>query len=1163
MAQNRNRRNRNDKKENGRDILGILLVIISAFLLVCIVIPVLFGVISRAIFNVMLGVFGILSYPLLIAVLMAGVCLMLRRYASPSVKTVVCSVFIGLGAVVILQLATTHKFLSYNFSDYIATVYDVKYSMGGVVFGTLAFGLKKAITEIGCYIVFSLVILVALAILIDLVGIIRKLHGRERKKRVDPPVREESDGFDSDAQAKGVVRAGTSGSLYVHTITPRVISAETGRSSELSNSTRRNVTDYSSSPVVERDEPEIERNRFALYGDADTVNRQETEEFIKQTNPKKAKKRDADEVAESASEEPQSVQATVVPPVPPQEEPAVAEPFERVSADAKISAAMRPKHVGRTDNRFWEVVFPVDKHTEFNDNDSIETAVADRRAPEPPVREQQSRAPRAPEFSSRVDPQRSVSPEFVYPDDSRYASPIMDAEFEVPPPAASFAEPKRGVDLGRDDDILRSLGDARRAADKRDDIIRAQEMQQYAEESEASSRQDDVGGEILDATVEENRMGSNGGMFGEEIEMSPPHDAAFLIGDGEITQIGADSANPAFKRDIVQEPIRNAENEAEFVEPTKPLEQPDAFDDVGIINGTSGSLVISDEPAQDLSESRDNTSDLIDGEDRSGMYTPVEEPVVAPKPARQKKQPTVLPNQLTIEDAYQSQAESVVIQDVRKRKRYIDYSVPPIDLLRVAARNDEDMAELQSNAEKLEGVLGRFLKTDVKVINIVPGPTVTQYEIEVPSGVSVKQIAPVSEDIQYELATAGAIRIEAPIQGKRAVGVEIPNKNRSIVSLREIIESNKFRNAESAMTFSVGKNISGDPVLCDLEKIPHLLIAGQTGSGKSACLNGLIVSLLYKASPADMRFILVDPKRVEFSSYRGIPHLLFDNIISEPEDALSALKWACDEMERRYIVMAKYKCNKIAAYNALPEVASPNGKLDKMAHIIFIIDELADLMGSSVKREIEDRIKQLTAKARAAGIHLIVATQRPSTDVITGTIKTNLSSRIAFRVTSQIDSRVILDSIGAEALAGNGDMLFFPATAQSAMRVQGSFVSDTEVTSVVTYVKEHNETDFDDEAASKIFKSASDGEGNASGGPEIKTDELLPDVLALVIKSKQASASGIQRRFSIGYARAARIIDNMEEMGYIGPSTGSSKPREVRITPEQYRELFGREYDEN
>lgn len=1162
MAQNRNRRNRNDKKENGRDILGILLVIISAFLLVCIVVPVLFGVISRAIFNVMLGVFGILSYPLLIAILMAGICLMLRRYASPSVKTVVCSVFIGLGAVVILQLATTHKFLAYNFSDYIATVYDVKYSMGGVVFGTLAFGLKKAITEIGCYIVFSLVILVALAVMIDLIGIIRKLHGRERKKHTEEPdAQADVDGLTADTQAKGVVRAGTSGSLYVHTITPRVISAETGRSSDLSGATRRNVTDYSSSPVVERDEPEIERRRYALYGDAESVKRQETEEFIKQTNPKKSKKHEIEENAEAETAEPQSVRATVVPPATQNEEPAVAEPFERVSADAKISAAMRPKHIGRTDNRFWEVVFPVDKHTEFNDNDSIETAVTDRRVPPvPPVSAQQNRAP---EFSSRVDPQRSVNPQYVYPDDSHYASPIMDAEFDVPPAVTGFAEPKNNVDLGRDDDILRSFGAARQSAQKSDEIIRAQEMQPYAAES-GEVMQQDVAGDILDATVEENRIGTSGGMLGETVEMSPPHDAAFMIGDGEeITQIGTDSANPAFKRDIVQEPIRNAENEAEFAEPTIPAPRVDTFTDSDIINGASGSLVISEEPAQDLSESRDNTSDFIDGEDRSGMYTPVEEPIAAPKPVRQKKQPAVLPNQLTIEDAYQSQAESVVIQDVRKRKRYIDYSVPPIDLLRVAARNDEDMAELQSNAEKLEGVLGRFLKTDVKVINIVPGPTVTQYEIEVPSGVSVKQIAPVSEDIQYELATAGAIRIEAPIQGKRAVGVEIPNKNRSIVSLREIIESTKFRNAESAMTFSVGKNISGDPVLCDLEKIPHLLIAGQTGSGKSACLNGLIVSLLYKASPADMRFILVDPKRVEFSSYRGIPHLLFDNIISEPEDALSALKWACDEMERRYIVMAKYKCNKIAAYNALPEVASPNGKLDKMAHIIFIIDELADLMGSSVKREIEDRIKQLTAKARAAGIHLIVATQRPSTDVITGTIKTNLSSRIAFRVTSQIDSRVILDSIGAEALAGNGDMLFFPATAQSAMRVQGSFVSDTEVSSVVTYVKEHNETDFDDEAAGKIFKSASDGEGGSSGGPEIKTDELLPDVLALVIKSKQASASGIQRRFSIGYARAARIIDNMEEMGYIGPSTGSSKPREVRITAEQYRELFGREYDEN
>lgn len=481
--------------------------------------------------------------------------------------------------------------------------------------------------------------------------------------------------------------------------------------------------------------------------------------------------------------------------------------------------------------------------------------------------------------------------------------------------------------------------------------------------------------------------------------------------------------------------------------------------------------------------------------------------------------------------------------------------------MRIYEKNELSQDELSKNAQRLEVVVGGIVKAEVKVIGIVVGPTVTRYELDVPMGVDIRAIEARRANIEYELAASSAIRIEAPIPGKRAVGIEVPNPEQGTVGLREIVDSKEFAKAKSPLTVAIGKGISGDLVMCNLEKVPHLLIAGQTGSGKSACLNGLLVSLLYKSSPEDLRFILIDPKRVEFSKYNSMPHLLFDRIVLEPSEALNALKWAANEMERRYTVLQKYACSQLSEFNKLPDVQ--NGNIDKLPHIIVVVDELADLMQSQFKNDIESRIMVIAAKARAAGIHLIVATQRPSADVITGTIKTNLTSRIAFKVMSLIDSRIILDQSGAEALVGKGDMLFSPVDFSSPARVQGSFIDGDEVAAVVNYVKDNYETDFDESAAKFVF-GGSGGKGGDIGGGDGNgnMDPLIPRALSLAISTKQASISVVQRRFSIGYARAARIIDYMEEKGYIGPSTGNSKPREVLITQEQYSELFGDEGDE-
>ena len=585
--------------------------------------------------------------------------------------------------------------------------------------------------------------------------------------------------------------------------------------------------------------------------------------------------------------------------------------------------------------------------------------------------------------------------------------------------------------------------------------------------------------------------------------------------------------------------------------------------DSGIDNDIlDGSLIISDEPAVDLSERSFDNGDVFTGQDLSGMYVAADEPIkpVEPvKPAKTKKSSAPLENQLTIDNLLREKAEeSVVTQETKKYKQY-NYKSPPYDLLKIYEKVDSSQDELNTNAQTLEDVVSRFLKTQVHVINIVPASQVTRYEIEVPSGTSVKAIESRCADIAYELAAVSGVRVEAPIPGKRAVGIEVPNKSKAIVGLREVVDSPIFTKHKSPMVFSVGKDIGGELVVCDLEKVPHLLIAGQTGSGKSAGLNSLIVSLLYKSSPDDLRFILIDPKRVEFSKFRGMPHLLFEKTITEPGEALNALKWADKEMNRRYTVLQKYACSKLAEYNSMPDVRS--GKLSKLPHIVIIIDELANLMQSSVSGEIENKISSIAALARAAGIHLIVATQRPSADVITGTIKANLTSRIAFKVPDATNSRIIIDVVGAESLAGDGDMLFYPQDAYAPKRVQGSFVSGEEVLAVVSHLKEHYECDFDEEAEKFVSGGEGGGGGGMDGGGEM--DPLSSRIMAHAIKAKQISTSVIQRRFSIGYARAARIIDNMEALGYIGPITGNNKPRDVLMTVEQYKEAFGHELDDN
>ena len=477
------------------------------------------------------------------------------------------------------------------------------------------------------------------------------------------------------------------------------------------------------------------------------------------------------------------------------------------------------------------------------------------------------------------------------------------------------------------------------------------------------------------------------------------------------------------------------------------------------------------------------------------------------------------------------------------------YEFPPVQLLSEGEKKSVKGGKkaVTDTAAKLQKTLYSF-GVSAKVENVSVGPAITRYELKPAEGVRVSKIANLADDIALNLA-AETIRIEAPIPGKQAVGIEIPNKENEIVHLRDIIDCSKFIEHKSKLAFALGKDVAGEEVVTDIAKMPHVLIAGATGSGKSVCINTLIASIIYKAKPSEVKLVMVDPKVVELSVYNGIPHLLIP-VVTDPKKAAGALAWAVQEMENRYSLFASKNVRDIKGYN---EELDKEGSTEKLPQIVIIIDELADLMMVSSK-EVEDSICRLAQKARAAGMHLVIATQRPSVDVITGIIKANIPSRISFAVSSQVDSRTILDMAGAEKLLGKGDMLFYPAGAAKPTRVQGAFISDKEVEKVVDFVKANGEATYNDDILEQIEKANSTDKEIEEQENDDDTDPLLMEAIEVVVETGQASTSFIPRRFKVGYARAGRIIDQMEERGIISGFQGS-KPREVLMSKERWQEL--------
>lgn len=534
-------------------------------------------------------------------------------------------------------------------------------------------------------------------------------------------------------------------------------------------------------------------------------------------------------------------------------------------------------------------------------------------------------------------------------------------------------------------------------------------------------------------------------------------------------------------------------------------------------------------------------------------------------------------------DEIADQLDKAVRSD-NSQKEEKKYQFPPIQLLKPKLNSDDSdaMEEMQNNAKKLIDTLTSF-GVKASIVNICRGPSVTRYELQPAPGVKISKITNLSDDIALSLAANG-VRIEAPIPGKAAVGIEVPNKVVSMVTMRELIDSDKFRNSKSKLTTVLGRDISGEIVVTDLAKMPHLLIAGTTGSGKSVCVNSILMSILYKATPDEVKLLLIDPKMVEFSKYKGIPHLLIP-VVSDAKKAAGALAWAVNEMLQRYKIFSEYDCKDIDSYNSLieknmnymeknPPVVNEEGEevqpvlevnglpvaKEKMSRVVIAIDELADLM-MAAPSEVEDSICRLAQMARAAGMHLILATQRPTVNVITGLIKANVPSRISLKVSSNTDSRTILDTGGGEKLIGRGDMLFSPVGAPKPIRVQGCYASDEEIEGVTHYIKKAYSAQYNSEIEEKIKRIAAEeiAQGKKSGDSDSSSDEGLDidskmeEAIKCVIDAGQASTSLLQRRLKVGYARAGRMIDDMEQMGVVGPHQGS-KPRDVLMTYNEWLE---------
>lgn len=1193
------------KNDGGNEVLGVGIIIAAAFILLCIVVPPVIGLVSRAVNGIVTGIFGFISYPLFICLLIYGIALAKNIRPSVPGKYIAAIAAAAVCLILILQLAITNSALGMDFSEYVSYVYDRKNATAGVFFGILAYGMQAGLSLIFTYILLAAGVIVSVLALFGVFGRVSMRRKTTYKKAPEP---QEKRSFEKSGAPAVPVKSVMDNSLYVGTIEPSAqpsYVSESGSYSSLPEDRHEPKTlsgYYSEAPYTPPEPaapPENDRKAEALkilYGDkSNTFSSYGTSSSGSSGYSSLTSSPSSYGLGGygsynfgSSSYNTTSYGSPVL-----QSEPVV-----------RHDTNTKPPKIVHSD--LPEIVYPAEKDIsgqlvggEIINGDDLSAQLDRNRKQHSDDTERET--PPAPAFNTKKLETEDLQPK---------QAPIMNGDFfgtdKFHVPAAASME----RDARASSDTRPQPAAAKPAANTGgfSDALFAPSHNVAAEHGLPPIYTPDSSYTLPPKVVElEPEPAPSAPVRATEPAKQPPQPAAPVAdtraaaaraeavideyadhtdaGRGDSFEsllrdeptmrqrADTDSAPAAARRDepdtasvAAEKTTEPAAHVSSALSDDRPVdavmrETDDTADDIADVADSAA-------PADSAFDIRDEVEDLSEtrvdgGRDYTGYYTKeksdFETRVGEIDSTLRAKKNKVVPNQINLDDYNRSALNGDEAPKPKRRPRH-KYNAPPTDLLLDNSTNPEDYGgDSQEKARILEETLEN-LKLPAKVSAITKGPAVTRYELEMPPGQSIKKIESFQADIAYNLASNGKIRIETPIPGKRAVGIEVPNEQIAIVALRDIILSKEFQKATSPLTLALGKDIAGQNIVCPLEKMPHLLIAGATNSGKSACLNAIIMSILYKSSPDDVRLILVDPKEVEFRIYRGMPHLLIPEILTDTDQASNAFKWAKTEMDRRYKLLSKYCARNVTEFNNSQAVK--DGLEDKMYSIVIIVDELAELMLSNNHKEFEDRMTSVAQKARAAGIHLILATQRPSVNIITGTIKANLPSRIAFSVTSFVDSKTILDEAGAEALLGRGDMLYAPIDKPEPTRVQGAYVTTEEVTSIVAYVKEHNEAYFDEDITTEIMSKKDPVVESAAGDDDDNGfDVLMESVLKRVIESGQASTSMIQRRFSVGYARASRIIDQMESNGFIGPLDGS-KPREVRITREQFKEIFGKDIDE-
>ncbi len=1150
-------RKKEQRESGNKETFGVVLIIISTFLELCLLTRGLFlGDFGKAISNVLLGTVGYFAYALMLAFIICGIFIVQRRELSVKPKYVVFTCVIIFAMLCIAQLAVTQKYISGTFGSYVSNVYSAKNTVGGVLVSLVNYPVYLLFRKVFSYIFYALIILISFVFMSGIIGNVKRGNKPVVKRRTaaKAPTKQTERVRVSDPFAP---RNGNG--LFIGSIERYGEKYSDAQSFDDAPSSRDNY--YDDDPMPPAPAPTAPVSSTPQYYENDS---------------------------RSYFSAPQYNFSPAVP-IKAQSEPAVK------SETSILSRISVPSPKSYSDIEFVPGEIINGESIKTVTDAASETHESDNFAPYPGENEEEAAKTEQKKDTSAANYPKPNVQEYNY-------SPIVNGEkFRigggVPIVDMSLFAKKYATekdDPGKVDEqaslgAFISSGNVTESFDE--DIIKPEEP-----ETEFAVERTDVYAE--NEEKEESPI-----IFGDRLpkfEYVPIPQTPIINGDNVTAE---DDIFDTFSLDEQDEAVGQLDSEYEQIDISVGDYEDDDEDDYDDRSYESEpnvlTSVIMPEPEPEISAEKersesfektttsfkiiDEVEDLSERSysnpnDTTGYYkvtpaptAPVPMPTFAQKASDidRKIKGNVVAGQIDV-DSYmqdQSKGELEKMRQVQaekvKKARPKRYTPPPIDLLTVESTPPEiDEDDEQQKINDLQDLLEDF-GFPAKVVGVTHGPTVSRYELQNPPKTRINTVCNFANDIKGVMHSMFDIRIQAPIPGENTIGIEVPNRKQSIVALKDIIASDEFKLNSSPLTIALGKDINGKIITTSLADMPHLLIAGSTGSGKSACLNCLLVSLIYKASPEDVRLILVDPKQVEFTPYRGLPHLLIPAAITDVNQALNAFKWACAEMDRRYAVFSSCGVRNIKEYNKSDDVVE--GVLPKMPYLVVIVDEFADLITSSQsnRKTLEEYIQRLASLARAAGLHLVLATQRPSADVITGTINSNLPSRIAFAVANNLNSRIILDESGAEMLLGKGDMIFKPQDIKKQARVQGAYVETGEINNIVAFAKQHYPAEFDGDFEKAITAKARENGGMGGGmdsDMDSEFDSQLAEIVRMVIKAGSATSSSIQRRFRFGFNKARRALDRMEDLGFIGPANGA-QPREVLITKEKFEEFFGEDFE--